>query len=269
MRESDRSIESSPAAAVTRGIELLEFLARSHGPLSLADLAKGIGAARSSTRNVCIALEAGGLIQRTDGGYLLGWRLVELGGAHLSSFDQIREFYRACSESPLLGHELVQVAVLEGSTDVLYVARHEGRAPLQLSAGFGDRFPAALTAVGQALLALLGDRELGHRFSDTRVFEAGTQWRVRNLEQLVVRLGEVRARGYAVDHGGVHPAVTGIAAAVPGPGVPRFAVGVSLIGIRADGEDLAQYGKAVRTMAAQMALPTGRMSRAPRLQRPT
>jgi DNA-binding IclR family transcriptional regulator len=261
MQERGDLIDRSPAPAVSRAIEVLDFLADSPaGPVSLTDLANGIGAARSSTRNVCGALEAGGLVQRRDGGYQLGRRLVEFGGAYLSSFDQIREFYRACAESPLLVRELVQVAILDG-TDVLYVARHEGRAPLHLSARIGDRFPAALTAVGNALLAPLGDEELRERFAEIQGFEARTPRSVRNVDGLIAQLASVRERGYAVESGGVHPAVTGIAAAVPHAGSsPRFAVGVSLIAARPDHEALARYGKAVQTVAAQIAVPTRRIA---------
>ena len=261
MQEHGDLIDRSPAPAVSRAIELLEFLSNNpSGPVSLTDLAKGIGAARSSTRNICGALEVGGLIQRRDGGYQLGRRLVEFGGAYLSSFDQIREFYRACAESPLLGRELVQVAILDG-TDVLYVARHEGRAPLHLSARIGDRFPAALTAVGNALLAPLGEEGVRERFSGARGFETRTPRSVRNVDELIAQLDAVRERGYAVDFGGMHPAVTGIAAAVPEAGsAPRFAVGVSLIATRPDDDVLARYGKAVQTAAAQIAVPTRRIA---------
>ncbi|MDQ4501195.1 IclR family transcriptional regulator [Sinomonas sp. ASV322] len=252
---------TSAAPAVSRAIEVLEFLAgHSAAPVSLTDIARGIGAARSSTRNICSALEDGGLIQRRDGGYQLGRRLVEFGGAYLSSFDQIREFYRACAESPLLSRELVQVAIMDG-TDVLYVARHEGRSPLHLSARIGDRFPAALTAVGKALLASLGEPSVRARFGASGDLGPGTARSVRTVDELIRQLGAVRERGYAVDIGEVHPAVVGVAAAVPEVGsAPRFAVGVSLIAARPDDAALERYGKAVRTIAAQIAAPARRIA---------
>ncbi|MEA5455422.1 IclR family transcriptional regulator [Sinomonas sp. JGH33] len=252
---------TSAAPAVTRAIELLAFLAgQGSAPASLTDIAHGIGAARSSTRNICSALEEGGLIQRRDGGYQLGRRLVEFGGAYLSSFDQIREFYRACAESTLLSRELVQVAIMDG-TDVLYVARHEGRSPLHLSARIGDRFPAALTAVGKALLSPLGETAVRARFADPSGLDARTERSVRTVDELVRQLSNVRERGYAVDLGEVHPAVVGVAAAVPdGGSAPRFAVGVSLIAARPDDGSLEKYGKAVRTVAAQIAMPARRVA---------
>ncbi|WP_415853526.1 IclR family transcriptional regulator [Sinomonas sp. G460-2] len=259
MQELGELADRSPAPSVSRAIELLEYLAdNSTAPVGLTELARGIGAARSSTRNICGALELGGLIQHRDGGYQLGRRLVEFGGAYLSSFDQLGEFYRACAESSDLARELVQVAILDG-TDVLYVARHEGRAPLHLSARIGDRFPAASTAVGNALLSPLSDGEVRLRYAGAGAFEASPARGTRNVEELIVQLGAVRDRGFAVDYGGMHPAVTGVAAVVPETvSAPRFAVGVSLIARRPDEFDLARYGKAVRIVAAQIAVPARR-----------
>ena len=99
--------------------------------MPLGDIARGIGAAKSSTSNLCQVLEDGRMISRTATGYVLGRRTVELGGAYIARFNQIREFYDYCTASPLLSHEVVQIAMLDG-TEVLYLARHEGRAPMRL-----------------------------------------------------------------------------------------------------------------------------------------
>ena len=245
------------SAAVARAIDVLRFLAANPAvPQTSADVAAGIGAVPSSTRNTCAALEEGGLIQRRDGGYELGWGLVELGSAYLSSFEQIRRFHRAAAESPLLTRELVQIAILDG-IDVLYVARHEGRAPLQLSARVGDRFPAAFTAVGNALLAQMDDDEVRRAFAGSGPWAAAAAG--VDVEELLGRLRSVRERGFAVDAGRVHAAVTGIAAAVPDKYSPeRFAVGVSLVAQRPGEEELVRYGKAVQALAAQIASPTRR-----------
>jgi len=249
--------DRDPAPAVTRALAILDILADAAGsPMSLSELARALGAAKSSTLNVCSALETGRLVQRRDGGYVLGRRTVELGGAYLSTFDQVREFYRLCAESPVLSHELVQIAILDG-TEVLYLARHEGRAPLRLSAGIGDRFPAALTAVGNALLALLPPDEVAIRFSRPELFPHRTDRSIASLEQLQEKLALARERGVAIDEGGVHPAVVGIAAAVPArqPAETSFAVGVSLVGVDADDALLSTMADAVAGLARELTKP--------------
>jgi len=227
----DAPSERDPAPAVTRSIRILGLLAEGHGrPIALSDIARAIGAAKSSTSNLCTVLEENGLIQRRDGGYVLGRRTVELGGAYIASFDQVREFYRLAAESPLLSHELMQIAVLDG-TEVLYLARHEGRAPLRLTASIGDRFPAAPTAVGNALLSLLSPDEVAARFVGPDAFPHRTDRSTSSLAQLQRKLDLVRERGYALDEGEVHPGVVGVARVIPprASGETSLAMGVSLI----------------------------------------
>ena len=82
---------SGNAPAVTRAVQILGLLADTPKQVrTLTEISRELGLAKSSVSNLCVALEEGGLIRRTGGGYLLGRRTVELGGAFLTGFDQIR-----------------------------------------------------------------------------------------------------------------------------------------------------------------------------------
>lgn len=255
---SDDQPDRDPAPAVTRSIRILGLLADAHGqPMALSEIARAIGAAKSSTSNLCVVLEESGLIQRREGGgYTLGRRTVELGGAYLASFDQVREFYRLCAESPLLSHELVQIAVLDG-VEVLYLARHEGRAPLRLSASIGDRFPAAPTAVGNALLSQLEPDEVARRFASEGSFPQRTEKSTKNLAELQAKLASARTVGYAIDDGEVHPGVYGIAMVIPprASGDAPLAIGVSLVEHTADDDFRASIVDELRALNNQLSNP--------------
>src|SRR5699024_11637500 len=55
-----------PAPAVTRSLRILTLLAEASGrPLTLSDIARALGLAKSSAANLCLALEQGEMIQRT------------------------------------------------------------------------------------------------------------------------------------------------------------------------------------------------------------
>ncbi|MGC3955978.1 MAG: IclR family transcriptional regulator [Propionicimonas sp.] len=224
-----RNESNSGAPAVTRAAAILTLLADSGSALNLTDIARSLGLAKSSTFNLCNALEEAGLIARRDSSYYLGRRLVELGGAYLRTFDIVREFYRLSSESTVLRHELLQLAVLD-RTDVLYVARHEGRAPLRLSATIGDRFPASITAVGNILLAQLPPEVVADRYRDGRALAQWTPNSVSTLDGLLAKLEQTRQRGYAIDNRETNPAVVGIAVLVSPrtSAEERFALGASL-----------------------------------------
>jgi len=204
------------APAVTRSCQILDLLADAQGrPVPLTEIAAAIGAAKSSTFNLCVVLEENGLIQRRQSaGYTLGRRTVELGGAYIRSFDQLRDFHSSCLESPHLAHQLVKVAMLDGS-DVLYLARHEGRAPFQFSASIGARFPAASTAVGNVLLSTMTDDEISARFSSPGALPRWTDDSVVDLPTLLHRVRRARSRGWAVEEGAVLPGVHSYAVVLP------------------------------------------------------
>jgi DNA-binding IclR family transcriptional regulator len=223
-------MERSAAPAVTRAVAILDLLAEARGAvLSLSDIARALGIAKSSTSNLCAALEAGGLIRRSESGYALGRKTVELGGAYLRTFDQVREFYRVCALSRVLSRELLQLAVLDGR-EVIYLARHEGRTPLRLSATIGDRLPASVTAMGNALLATLTPAEVDERFADLKEWPRLTDKSVTSLKGLHDKLDRVREQGYAYDDGEVFSGVVGLAVALPARtgGDARIAIGASM-----------------------------------------
>jgi IclR family transcriptional regulator, blcABC operon repressor len=234
-------VERAPAPAVSRALRILTLLEGADGaPLPLGDIARGIGAAKSSTSNLCHALEEGGMIVRTNGGYLLGRRTVELGGAYIAQFNQMREFYTFCSEAELLSHEVVQIAMLHG-TEAVYLARHEGRAPMRLTASIGSRFPAAPTAVGNALLTTLADSEITARFSGPQHFPQLTERSVRTLPALLAKIRAARERGYAIDDNEVHPGIFGLALVLPpwSSGDQPLAIGTSLMAATATADYVA------------------------------
>lgn len=249
--------ERTPAPAVTRALQILTLLEHADGePMVLGDIARGIGAAKSSTSNLCQVLEDGGMIARTASGYLLGRRTVELGGAYIARFNQIREFYDYCTSSPLLGHEVVQIAMLDG-TDVLYLARHEGRAPMRLSASIGSRFPAAPTAVGNALLTTLSDNEIAARFAGPQHFPRRTDRSVQTLDGLLRKIRRARTVGYAVDDNEVHPGVYGVAVVLPpwASGDQHLAMGASLMSVQASDEFVESIVGELRLAVEQLSNP--------------
>jgi IclR family transcriptional regulator, blcABC operon repressor len=208
--------EASSVPAVTRASAILTALAEAKGqPLSVSELARQLGLPKSSTANLCLALEAERLVGRVESGYLLGRRLVELGGAYLATIDQVQEFYAACRRQPLISGLTARVALLDG-LDVLYLARYDGTQPIRLTANIGDRFPANCTATGKALMALMDPAALEERLRGRRVLAGLTDKSITDPARLRTVLEEVRRTGYAVDDEETTPGVTCLSIAVPG-----------------------------------------------------
>lgn len=245
------------APAVVKAVKILDLLAGSPGRAkALSDIARELGIAKSSTSNLCASLEDGGLVRRTEGGYLLGRRAVELGSAYLAGFDQIREFYRICEESPVLRHQLVQIAMLDGAR-VLYLAVYEGRERFPLSASVGDRYPASATAVGTALLAELTDDQIAALYRDPAHLVSLTNRSTADLASLTAKLERTRADRVAVDDGEVHLSVVGLAVLIPSTrvGEPSFSIGASLVHPGDTEEERATVIAALREAADELTRP--------------
>lgn len=226
--ENDRSPQ---APAVLKAIRILDLLAANPSRAKmLTDIARELGLAKSSTSVLCASLEEGGLIRRTESGYLLGRRVVELGSAYLAGFDPTREFYRLCEDSPVLSRQLVQLAMLDRDR-VLYLAVYEGRERFPLSASVGDRYPASATAVGSALLSELTRESIDSLFRDQSHLISLTNRSTPDLESLQRKVDQTRTQGYAIDDGEVHASVYALAVLVPSnqSGQPSFALGASLV----------------------------------------
>lgn len=251
--DQDDRAGRDPAPAVTRSIRLLDLLAQ-RAPLTLTELANGLGLAKSSTANLCLALEASDMVERAAEGYKLGRRTAELGGAYAAQFQQVREFYAVCDASPVLRHELVQVAMLDGA-DALYLARHEGSARVRLGTPLGSRLPAALSATGRALLMAHDDARVSELLADRVPFPKLTEHSPTDMASLLDRLAVARERGWALDAEESYPGIVGVAVPLEpwAPGDPQLALGV---GMAAAGSDTAR----IESVAAALAEAAGRLT---------
>jgi DNA-binding IclR family transcriptional regulator len=185
--------------AVTRAVAILDALAAADATgLSVSQLARALGIARSSTANLCATLVANGLIAQTGGHYRLGHRLLEFGSSYLAKVDQVQTFYDLCAGSPHLSRQTARLALLDG-TSVVYLARYDGTQPLRLTASIGDRFPASVTATGKAMLATLPVEEVRARYRGVQALPTFTDRSLATVAELERELDRVRDRGYAMD----------------------------------------------------------------------
>ncbi|MFD0802120.1 IclR family transcriptional regulator, partial [Streptomonospora algeriensis] len=222
----------SLAPAVTRAAAILDLLAERRGrAASLAELARGLGLAKSSVSNICNALVDAGLLHRTPEGFGLGRRLVGYAEAYLAGADIVREFHEACRERVDCQEETVQLAVLdETGLEVVYLARRDGRHPVVLASQIGRPLPATTTATGKAMLAELPPEELAARLQAAGPLPRLTGESITDSDQLRRDLAAVRERGYALDSGETLEGLLCLAATVPGTATRGQAAALSFTG---------------------------------------
>lgn len=247
--------------AVTRAGLILDALAESAGePMGPSELARLLGLPKSSIANICGALADAGLVRRVSTGFALGRRLAELGGAYLATVDQVQEFYEASRNLPAGSEETVQFAVLDG-LEVTYLARHDGRQPVQLTSGIGRRLPAFSTATGKAALASLPEEELARRLAGLSALPRATRKAHASVDELVADLTEIRQRGYAIDDEQTMEGVVCYGVMVPSRqpgGEGPCAASITLLKVRATAERVPALIADLHWLAAELSDPIRR-----------
>lgn len=184
--------------SILKGARLLDVVAASRNPFSLAELSQALALPKSSVLSLCTSLTQAGLLTRfDDGNYHLGTHLVDLAHAYLSRTDLTQEFGRAWDSLRALPGESAVLAVLDG-TDVVYVACRNGSQPFALTYRIGMRLPAHCTASGKALLSTMSDERVRELYRGKKL-ERLTHKTHTTLKALLTDLKTARAQGYAVD----------------------------------------------------------------------
>ncbi|WP_326834780.1 IclR family transcriptional regulator [Amycolatopsis rhabdoformis] len=247
---SSPSSAGLPVPSVARAAYILDALAAAPDGLPLSELARTVGAPKSSCLAVCTTLVTTGLLTRTPAGhYRLGWKVVPLGRAYLAKSGFVLEFRRVDAELGLLAEDTIVLSLLDGR-NVVYVETRPGLRTLAMSYEIGLRLPAHCTASGKALLASLSDDEIAGRYADGR-FETLTPHSISRRPQLEAEITRTRERGYAVDDEETAPGMMCVGAAVAGRGgQPVGALSVSLVKSTVDNQRLERSTSAILRLAS-------------------
>ena len=239
------------APAILRAVEVLDAMARKRGPMTVSEVARATGLAKSSVSNLMSTLAVAGMVRPAGHGWLLGYRVLELGQSALASTDLVSEFHRLTLRNPVLREETVLIAVLDG-LDVLYLARHNGNQPVRLATDIGHRLPAVVTSLGKAMLAGLPDDDLDARLAGVDHMPQLTPRSYRTLTELRADLAQVRRRGYAVDDEQNTRGITCYGVAIPGYRQPT-AVSTTLLTSRVTPELHDRLIGSLQTLSRQLA----------------
>ncbi|MGB6242851.1 MAG: IclR family transcriptional regulator [Castellaniella sp.] len=194
-----------PAPAVARASAILDLLARTGSPVTLAQLAKTLQLPKSSLHGLCATLEQLNLITRLDSGQMtLGPHVMMWANAFMARLDITQEFFASWDDMRVLPEETITLSVRDGA-EVVYIACRNGKHPLGLSFHAGMRMPAVYTATGLAMLSTLPDSGIRKLFDrpDYAWPTPFTAKGVRDTNELIAELQTTRQRGYSMDHEGV------------------------------------------------------------------
>ena len=215
MATEERGAQSPQS--VTRVIRILEALCSSQEPMSLADLARALGAPKSSLAALLRGLSEEGFVVAADGAWQLGPGAFGLSSAllearrRLQSSDLVRDGMRRlaerCGETVLFGVRD------EDGESLTYVDMIESRKTVRFIVPVGDRRPLFSTAGGRALLAVCPDDEV-RRYLERLRPEAFTAHTETGKRRLAETIAQVRESGVAQTIDQSSDGVTGTAAVI-------------------------------------------------------
>lgn len=182
--------------SLERGLAVLRTFDGGLASQTPAEVARRAGLPRATARRLLLTLEQLGYVRARDGHFELTPKVLDLSQAYLSSLSVpevalpfLERFVERVNESS-------SVAVL-ADTEIVYVARVPTQRIMTVSIGLGTRFPAYQTSLGRVLLADLPEdrvRDIFRRSDRSRT----TERTVTNVKELLERLAEVRAQGWAL-----------------------------------------------------------------------
>lgn len=192
-------LDSSPATAVERALNILEAAAHRRDGLTNSEISRKLGIPKSSASYILRTLERRGYLHRDteSGRYRLGLKILSLGGdaqANLDIADVALPFMRALEEKI---HMTVHLAVLDQG-EAVYIEKVEAPGFFKVNTWVGRRMFLHSTSVGKCLLAWLPKHEV-----EALVRQQGLKKRtpktIITVSKLLAELEHVKLEGYAVD----------------------------------------------------------------------
>jgi DNA-binding IclR family transcriptional regulator len=250
---TSQPLAKPPVPSVARAAQILDALAAAPDGLVLSDLARAIGAPKSSCLAVCTTLVGTGLLVRTAAGaYQLGWKVVPLGRAYLARSSLVIEFRRVDQELRLLRDDTIVLSVLDGRS-VVYVETRPGQRAVAMAYEIGMRLPAHCTASGKSQLAALSDHDIAERYGNER-FETLTRCSISRMPDLMTEINRTRENGFAIDDEETAPGMMCVGAAISGRGGrPVGALSVSMVKSTVDDDRIKRSAEQILQLSNAIA----------------
>jgi DNA-binding IclR family transcriptional regulator len=193
-----RGRDSNKSATALRALRVLEILGASRAPTSVAEVAGGIGADRSTAYRMLMTLIEAGYVVRDERtrNYQLSYRILALGKWLLSEDEQSAPILACLKDIADRTGETVHYSVLDRDAAAL-LFRAKGTQLVTVDFQIGDRAPLHCTSIGKVLLAFEDVRLV------ERVIEGGLPKVAPNTitdpQAFRAELQRVRVQGYAYD----------------------------------------------------------------------
>lgn len=218
--------EGKTIQSVAKAMKLLDLLAETPDPLTLAELSQLTGWPKSTVHGLLSTMRDYSVIaQDEEGRYMLGIRLFEYGCTLSNSWTVVE------TAKPYIQHisystgDAVFLSILDRG-EVITLDRADNRTGLWISAEMGCRLPVHCTSQGKLFLAFMSEAERKNILKRID-FRPYTEHTITKPEILLRELERIRQLGYAVENGEYKTGLRSVAAPIfDENGAVRYAIGV-------------------------------------------
>ena len=194
LREDGTLGSRSASTGVNATLRILDLLA-ARGSLTLADVTRELGIAKSTVHRICsVLVDRAWAVRDQDGRYQLGIRALRLGSAS-AELPIVTAFHTVAAEFLDQLDETLVLAVLDGE-ESLFIAMTETSQRVRFVTHIGSKTPAFASASGRVVLASMPFEDVKRLFSG-RSLVTPTGRRLGGLAELRSILDGVRRQGYA------------------------------------------------------------------------
>ena len=201
--------------ALTRGLDVILAFSHHRPRMSLSEVASETGLSRPTARRLLLTLQQNGYVTTDGRMFALTPRVLALGYAYLSSLNLTHIAQPFMQELMETTREGVALATLD-LPDVVYVTRVSAYQIANMTLATGTRLPAHATSLGQVLLADLAPGALSEYLAKAAL-QPMTSRTITAPDQLIGRLDQVRAQGWALVDQELEEGLRSISAPVRGP----------------------------------------------------
>lgn len=218
--------EGKTIQAVAKAMMLLDLLAETSRPMTLAEISLHTGWPKSTVHGLLSTMREYSVIaQDEEGRYMLGVRLFEYGCTLSSSWtiiDIVKPYIQHISYST---GEAVFLSILDRG-EIITLDRADNRSGLWISAEMGCRMPIHCTSQGKLFLAYMTEEKQKLLLKSPEL-KAYTDHTITTWDGLQKELQLIREQGYAVENGEYKTGLRSVAAPIFNEtGTVRYAIGI-------------------------------------------
>ncbi len=231
------AVNPSEHRTTGRVLDIFELLASSDTGFTLTEIAKKIGAPKSSIFPMLHTLECRHYISLNPNTlkYSIGVSMFAIGSTYVNNENLLNHITREMTKLVDICNETCSLGILDGS-NVLYIAKKDSPQSLRLVTYVGKQVSANCTALGKALLCKHTLEEIERLFPKEVPY--CTKHSITDLNVLYSQLKQVEREGFAYENEEFAEQIQCIAVPIMKQGKPVVAVSVSTPSFRNDNKKI-------------------------------